>query len=142
MTTQTNAEQQAQDWEAEHESVSGLELCADCTGLLANGEHNAEYSEYPTLEVLAAAIDENWPAAEGWRIDYAGCTDPGDDEALDDDDDDEQFWHIDFTRSACDGCGSRLGGSRCQGFAWRKRPDAETCKRCGLFHEPLACPVL
>ena len=99
---------------------------------MANGEHNADGSEYPTAEALTAAIDAVW--GDGWNVDYAGC---GEDE-----DDGDSRAHIDFTWSQCDGCHSQLGGSRCVGFAWRIRPHtfevarftgAVVCSVCGLL---------
>ncbi len=137
-TDEARREASRTQWALEHEDAEGLELCTDCTGLLANGEYNEDYGEWPNVEALTAAIDQTWPTAEGWHIEYAGCTDPDDGDTPED----EARYHIEFTWSACDGCGSRLGGSRCQGYAWRIRPHVwqraqftgvTTCERCGLL---------
>ena len=144
-TGTTEAEQRRAQWHREHEESTGLGLCSDCTALLANGEHYAEGSEYPTLEALVAAQDKQWPSAEGWNLDYAGCLDPSECEHEDGEDEDggpcehADRWHIDFTWSHCDGCGSRLGGGRCVGYAWRKRRKCHACVKSALLRSPRVC---
>ena len=137
-TDEARREASRTQWHLEHEDSDGLELCVDCTGLLANGEYNEDAGAWESVEALTDAIDKKWPEAEGWHIEYAGCTDPDDDDTPEDD----ARYHINFTWSACDGCGSTLGGSRCQGYAWRVRPHVwqrarftgvETCERCHLL---------
>ena len=132
--TDTDEARRAQ-WHLEHEDAEGLELCADCTGLLANGEYNEDYGAWESVEALTDAIDKQWPEAEGWHIDYAGCTEPDEDDT----DEDDARYHIDFTWSSCDGCGSTLGGSRCQGYAWRKRRKCHACVKAALLRSPRVC---
>ncbi len=71
-------------------------LCLDCLLFVANGDESedSDWSE--------DALEANWPSME-WDIS------PGDSEK------DEEF-----SRSACEGCGSPLGGSRHHAIAMKR----------------------
>jgi len=77
-----------------------LEICVDCLALICNGTVGAD--DIDADNDHDARISANWPTAEGWIIA------PGD---LDD-------GH--FSWSACEACGSTLGGDRHPATAFRK----------------------
>lgn len=118
-----------------------LEACEDCIALLANGDvgdrgemprnvaadraYHAEAGiplgreadgdhlynrpdddddENPTAR-HDAKVEAKWPSADGWNLDPGSCEDHG--------------GCVEFSWSACEVCGSRLGGSRHAAFAWR-----------------------
>ena len=74
-----------------------IELCVDCGMFLANG--TIPYGD----ESEWAGIAERW---DGWHLAVGNCPE-------------EDCECVGFTMSPCDGCGSRLGGSRYHGAAWR-----------------------
>ena len=87
-----------------------LEICVDCVMMIANAEGTDEHAE---------DIERQWPTKDGWHLtngsvecEYCG----GEVRAKDDTVEDCEGW---FSRTPCDGCGSRLYGTREHGVAWR-----------------------
>lgn len=76
-----------------------LQGCADCVMLLANGEYPPDNTEEQD-RALDAAIGQRW---KGYNVVVAG----------------DQTSEESFSCSACDVCGSHLGGSRYPCTAWR-----------------------
>ena len=86
--------------------------CADAglpIGLEADGDHlydlpGDDQDENPTTR-HADKVAEQWPPDDGWHLELGSCEDHG--------------GCVEFTWSACEVCGSRLGGSRHAATAWR-----------------------
>lgn len=72
-------------------------ICVDCAMLIANGESNPEWTEEEEADHLAA-MSKRWPGDQ-----YHLAV--GDDEDT-------------FSWSSCDCCGSNLGGTRLQAWAF------------------------
>jgi hypothetical protein len=68
----------------------GLQVCTDCADVLANGGENVEPSHADTMSA-------EWAGVPGQLV--LACTDDEEDCPT-------------FTSRPCDGCGSRLAGSR------------------------------
>jgi hypothetical protein len=75
-----------------------IKMCVDCAMLIANGEPNPEWSELEHHNHVTA-MQDNWPGGEFHLV-------VGNDEE----------W---FSWSRCDSCGSTLGGSRLNGYAFK-----------------------
>lgn len=105
------------------ESRYPIEICTDCLFLIANGtigDHDDrpwqvepdsdgthiynrpedDQDENPDSR-HAALMEAQWPTSDGWNI-YLGDHE------------------TEFSASPCDGCGSRLGGSRHEAMAIRE----------------------
>lgn len=76
-----------------------IRICVDCLMFTANGELADPDGD---LDAHVAAMEEQWPSANGWDV-IPTCDDEGG-----------------FSWSQCDGCGSRLGGDRFDAVAMRE----------------------
>ena len=74
-----------------------IEMCPDCAETVVNGP--GEGTPYAT-------IAKQWPEAECWMFSL----------------DDSEDGHIEFSTRSCDGCDSRLAGSRHPAIAWQYKP--------------------
>lgn len=86
------------------ETVEGLSVCVDCTGMIANGDPGGETDP----EAHAEKMSKQWPPAEGWNL-VLHCSEHPD------------GCEGSFSWSSCDGCGSQLGGDRHHAIAMRER---------------------
>ncbi len=100
-----------------------VDLCHDCVKLIANGEPpTRDLYELSDAWALSDATERHWPSAEGWSIDPMGRLDCAECQM-------GTCEGIGFTHHDCDGCGSRLGGRRHHGTAYRFTSEEEDAYR-------------
>lgn len=85
-----------------------IDICTDCALFIANGDVPDDNGWDP------GDIERTWPDSEGWQISigYMHADDEGHEDTGADD--------TEFTWRPCEGCGSRLGGSRLAACASRR----------------------